>query len=129
MHRTLVELLQFHRNLGGAFGKIQRALLELMERKRTRRKTPFRGLASGHGVAGQHQFHGTAHADQPWMILHVRRAHQPHRRITDLGIVGDVDDIAGGREFGPAGKAIAVHLRDHRFCQIPDREPAFDDVP
>ena len=38
------------------------------------------------------------------MILHVRRAHQPHRRIPDLGIVSDVDHIAGGREFGAAGK-------------------------
>jgi hypothetical protein len=34
------------------------------------------------------------------MILHVRRAHQPHWRISDLGVVGDVDDIAGGCEFG-----------------------------
>jgi hypothetical protein len=127
--RTLVELLQFDRNLGGASGKVQRLLLELIERKRTRRKAPIRGLASGYGVTRQHQFHGSTHADQPRVILHVRRAHQPHRRISDLGIVGDIDDIAGGCEFSAAGKAIAVHLRNHRFCQIPDREPAFDNVP
>ena len=102
--------------------------VELGKRKRARRKAPFGGLAAGHRVARQHQFHGAAHADQPGVILHVGRAHQPHRRIADLGVVGDVDDIAGGGEFGAAGKAIAVHLRDHGLGEIPDPEPALDDV-
>jgi hypothetical protein len=129
VHRTLVELLQFDRHFCRAFGEIERALLELVKRKRARRKSPFGGLAPGHRIARQHQLHGAAHADKPGMILHVRRAHQPHRRITDLRVVGDIDDIAGGCEFGAAGQAIAVHLRDHGFCQIPDREPALDDMP
>lgn len=63
------------------------------------------------------------------MELHVRRTHQPHGRVTDLRIVGDVDEIAGRREFGAAGEAIAMHRSDHRLGQVPDAEPAFDDVP
>ena len=44
MHRALVELLQLDRHLGGAFGEIERALLELGQRKRARRKAPLRRL-------------------------------------------------------------------------------------
>ena len=109
MHRTLVELLQFHRNLGGAFGKIQRALLELMERKRTRRKTPLRGLASGHGVTGQHQFHGAAHAEGPHHVG------TPLQRGED-----DHDRWAPGR-FRAQGPEHVLLRCMHREDEHPDR--------
>ena len=62
------------------------------------------------------------------MELHVGRAHQPHRWIADLRILGDVDKVAGRGQLGATGKAIAMHRGDHRLGQVPDAEPAFDDV-
>lgn len=117
-------MLEIDRNLRRTLGERQRRLLQLGERKRARGKARFGGLDSAHRIAGQHQFHGAAHADQPRMKLHVGRAHQPHRRIADLRILGDEHHVAGGGELRAAGKAIAMHLRDHRLGEIPDREPA-----
>ena len=61
------------------------------------------------------------------MELHVGRA-EPHRRIADLGVLGDVDEVAAGGELAAAGEAVAVHLRDHRLGQVPDAHPALGDV-
>ena len=65
--------------------------------------------------AGQHHLHGAAYADYPRIKLVVRRAHGTHRRIAYLRILGDVDQIAAGRELGATGQAIAVHLGDQRL--------------
>ena len=70
-----------------------------------------------------------AHAHQPRVVLVVRRRHGAHGRIADLGVLGDVDQVAGDREFGAAGQAPAVHLGDHRLGQVPDAETALDHVP
>jgi hypothetical protein len=128
MHRALVELLQIRRNLRRALGECQRRRFKLGERKRARRIAPLGSFRPGHGVAGQHQFHCPPHADHPRMKLHVGRAHQPYRRIADLRILGDKHHVARGRKLRAAGKAVAVHLRDHRLCKVPDGEPAVDHV-
>jgi hypothetical protein len=56
------------------------------------------------------------------------RAHEAGRRVADLGVVGDVDQVAAGGEFAAAGQAIAVYLGDHRFVEVPDLEPTLHDM-
>ena len=68
-----------------------------------------------------------AHAEEPRVELHVGRA-EAHRGVADLGVLGDVDEVAAGGELAAAGEAVAVHLRDDRLGQIPDAHPAVGDV-
>ena len=84
-----------------------------------------RGLAEG--VVGRPAalLHRGPHAEQPGVELVVGRAHQPRRRIPNLRVLGDVDEITAGRQLASAGEAVSVDLRDDRLREVPDPEPAF----
>src|SRR3546814_8298786 len=73
-------------------------------------------------------FHGAPHPHQPREDLIVRRAHHPHWRVADLGVLGDIDQVTGGCELRAARKAVAMHLRNDRRGEIPDAKAAFDDM-
>ena len=87
------------------------------------------GLDPAQRISREHHLHGRSHAAQPGMKLIVGRAHRAHRRIADLGVFSHVDQVAGGRQFGPSGEAPAVHLRNHGLGQVPNAKRAFDHVP
>src|SRR3546814_20245556 len=61
-------------------------------------------------------FHGAPHPHQPREDLIVRRAHHPHWRVADLGVLGDIDQVTGGCELRAARKAVAMHLRNDRLA-------------
>src|SRR3546814_7764030 len=60
--------------------------------------------------------------------LVVRRAHEADRRIADLGVIRDIDQVACRGEFASTGEAIAVNLRSERLGEIPHPETAFHDM-
>src|SRR3546814_7110796 len=60
--------------------------------------------------------------------LVVRRAHEADRRIADLGVIRDIDQVACRGEFASTGEAIAVNLRNERLGEIPHPETAFHDM-
>ena len=62
------------------------------------------------------------------MELVVGRAHEARGRVADLRVLGDVDEIAARRELAAPGQAVAVHLGDDGLGEVPDPEPAVDDV-
>ena len=49
-------------------------------------------------------------------------------RVADLGVRGDVDQVAARRQLSSSRQAIAVHLGDDGLGEVPDPEPAVDDV-
>ena len=53
---------------------------------------------------------------------------EPHRRVADLGVLGDVDQVARGGQLRPAGQAVAVHLGDQRGRHVHHLEPALQHV-
>src|SRR3546814_3379249 len=65
---------------------------------------------------------------QPGENLVVRRAHEADRRIADLGVIRDIDQVACRGEFASTGEAIAVNLRNERLGEIPHPETAFHDM-
>ena len=85
-------------------------------------------LDAGHRVAGEQRLHPAAQAHQPRLPLHVGRRHQPHRRVADRRVLGDVDEVARRRQLGAAGEAVAVDLGDDRRRHVPHLEPVVDDV-
>ena len=52
------------------------------------------------------------------MELVVGRAHEARGRVADLGVLGDVDQIAARRQLTAAGQAIAVHLGDDGLGEV-----------
>ncbi len=49
--------------------------------------------------------------------------------VADLGVFGDVHEVAARGELAAAGEAVPVHLGDHRLGEIPDAHPALGHVP
>ena len=59
--------------------------------------------------------------------VHVGHA-EAHRGVAHLGVLGDVDEVAAGRQLAATGEAVAVHLGDDRLGEVPDAHPALGDV-
>ena len=59
----------------------------------------------------------------------VRWAHGPHNGIPDAGILGNIHQVAGGGELRATRQAVAMNLRNDRFCQVPDPEKSINDMP
>src|SRR4029453_13794361 len=64
---------------------------------------------------------------RPRVEVHVGHA-EAHGRVADLGVVGDVHEVAAGRQLAAPGQAVAVHLGDLRLGQVPDVHPALGHV-
>ena len=106
VHAALVDLREVARHAGDPSGDRQ-------DRRRRARSTGNERLAkpiatasiARDRVAGEDELHGAAEAEQHGVVLPVRRAHHAHDRIADLGVVGDVDEVAGRRELGRARRS------------------------
>src|SRR5208282_6871210 len=85
-------------------------------------------LDSRDRVAREHQLHRATHAHQPRMVGAVRRRHRAHGRVADLRILGDVDEIARGREFSSSREAVSVDLRDDWRRHVPHLKPSVDQM-
>jgi hypothetical protein len=58
------------------------------------------------------------------MPLHVGSP-ESDGRVTDLCIVGDINEIATRSEFCRSGKTVTMDLSNHGLCEIPDTHPSF----
>ena len=128
MRGSLVEREEFDRHLRDALGHRQHRLVEIVDRERPVGHSRGNGVGSTHRIAGQQRFHPATQSHQPGLPLHVRRRHQPHGRVSDLRVLGDVHEVAGRGEFGAAGETPAVHLTDDRRGHVPHLQPVVDDV-
>ena len=113
---------------GDPFGDVQDAFLQLVGWEGpVGVSDPYR-LGGVHGVAGQDHLHGIAEADQPGVYGEVRGTGHSQDRVRDGGVVGQVDEVAGGGQLGAPGHGVAVDLGDDRLGQVPQRQPAVRDV-
>ena len=96
-------------------------------REHARGEPALDGLGAAERVAGEHHLHALAHPAHPRVVLQVGRA-EPHRGVADLGVLGDVDDVAPGGELAATREAVAVHLCDHRLREVPDAGPVAGDL-
>jgi hypothetical protein len=129
VHDALVERLQVGRHLGHALGDAEHLGVEVVGGECPVGEPGLDRLVAAHRVTGEHRLHRPPHAHEPHVPGHVGRAHATHGRVPDLGVVGDVHEVARRRELGAAGQAEAVHLGDDRRGQIHHLEPALQHVP
>ena len=101
------------------FGDCQYRVVEVAGRIGPVGVTGPDGFVGVHGVAGQHHLHGVSHADQPRVDGEIRRPCDPQDRMGDGGVVGQVDEVAGRRQFRSAGHRVSVDLGDDRLGQVP----------
>ena len=128
MNDSLVQCLQVGRHLGDTLGDLEHSLIQFVGGEGAVGHAGGDGLVTTDRVAGQHRLHRAAHAGQPHVPRHVRRAHRADRRVADLRVVSDIDQIARRGQLGAAGQAVAVHLSDDRRGQVHDLEPALQHV-
>ena len=127
--QALVQLGQLRVDLGDPLRHGQDLGLQLLGLEGPVGEAEADGLESVEGVAGEHELHGRPHADDPGVVLVVGRAHRPHRRIADLRVLGDVDEVTCDGELRAPGQAPAVDLGDDGLGHVPHAEAALDDVP
>ena len=84
---------------GDPLGDVQYPVVQLVGGKGPVGVADPYGLGCVHGVAGEHHLHGVPEPYQPGMHGEVRRSSHPQDRVGDGGVVGQVDEVAGGDEF------------------------------
>ncbi len=124
---ALVQLQQLAGDHRDPSRDVEHVLVELVRGPRRVRPTELHRFDTRDRVAGEHHLHRLAHTEEPRVEVHVGDS-EPHRGIPHLRVLGHVDEVATGRELARAREAVAVHLRDHRLCEIPDAHPALGDV-
>ncbi len=118
-HHQLVD-----RQPGDALEQLLEALVELLRRRRLGRQPPLRRLLAAQRVAGQQQALGP-HRPQPRRPQRRRRrAPDARRRVADLGVGADHEQVRAERHVGAAGDAVAVDLADHRLLGVEERHEA-----
>ncbi len=125
---ALVEREQLRRDLGDPLGDREHGGVEFLDGVRPVRGPRLDGFDAGHGVTGQQRLHPPAQTHQPGLPLHVRRRHQPDRRVPDLRVLGDVHEVTRCSQLGASGEAVSVDLPDDRRRHVPHLEPVVDDV-
>ena len=128
VHETLVDLGEVARHPGDTAGDRRgpplRARRKEMPCSPIRRQRP----RPRHLLAGQHDLHGPADAQQRHVVLPVGRTGDAHDRVGDTGVVGDIDEVACLGQFGGAGDGVAMNLRDDRLGEVPEGEPILGDL-
>ena len=128
MDGALVDLLELGGDERHALGDGEHRALQLRGGERPIGEALGRRLGARDGVAGQEHLHRRPHPEEPRMKLVVGRAHEARGRVADLGVFRDVHQIAARRQLAAPGQAIPVHLGHDGLGEVPDPEPAVDDV-
>ena len=79
-------------------------------------------------VPGQDQLFGPTSADEPWHHVGNDRRPEPDLGLTEHGIVRRHRQIAHHHQIAPAGKTVAMHLRDDRPGMVEDLEQTIEAV-
>jgi hypothetical protein len=93
-------------------------LIELFRWRRLDRQPPLLRFPTRQAIAGQQQALGLFQPDAMKPQRSRRRTPDPRRRITDLGVVGDHQQVRAQRHVGAAGHAVAMDLAHHRFLAV-----------
>src|SRR5262249_27956949 len=94
------------------------ALVEVSTGRRLDCQAPLERLCTRQRVACEKQALGALRAQSVGPHRRRRRAPDPGRRIADLGIGGDDQQVAAQRHVRPPADAEAVHLADHRLGAV-----------
>ena len=109
---------------GDALQQRLEALVQLGGGRRLGRQPPLLRLRAGQRVARQQQPLGPHRADPGRPQRRRRRAPDTRRRVADLGVVGDHQQVGAERHVGAAGDAVAVHLAEHRLLGVKEAHEA-----
>ena len=92
------------------------------------RPAEFDRLRTGDAVACVEEFPCLLLMHVPGVVNDVDRGHGANGRVANDGVFSHEHEVAHGREFGAAGEAVAVHLRDDGLGQFPDLPVAAEQV-
>jgi serine/threonine protein kinase len=122
VHGALVDLKDVGWDESDPLRNVEHALFEFRSRIRTGCETGARRFLSADRIARQHELHPESRAEEPCMPLHVGSP-ESDGRITDLCVVGDINEIATRGELRRAGKTVTMDLGDDGLGEIPNAHP------
>ena len=99
---------------------------QLLRRRRLDREPPLDRLAARQRVAREQQPLGALGADAVRPQRGRRRAPHARRRVADLGLVLDHEQVRAERHVGAAGDAEAVHHADDGLARVEEAHEAAD---